>query len=103
LTLSSRSIKDNLPAIEGLRRSEVVHNICVGAILQLSELGQLGRGDLEGLDEVDPADHLHAARGGEGARVGAEGGVFHIGYEGRDLFQHDSYLFYKKVTNYRKC
>ena len=89
MTLCSRSIKDNLPAIEVLRRSEVVHNICVGAILQLSELGQLGRGDLEGLDEVDPVDHLHAARGGEGARVGAEDCVLHLSYQVSDLWQNN--------------
>ena len=66
-------------------RSEVVHNILIGAILQHSELGQLGRGDGDGLEEVDPVDDLHAARGGEGARVGAEGGVLHISYEVSDL------------------
>ena len=89
MTLCSRSIKDNLPVIEVLRRSEVVHNICVGAVLQLSEFGQLSRGDLEGLDEVDPVDHLHAARGGEGARVGAECCVLHLSYQVSDLLQNN--------------
>ena len=42
-------------------------------ILQSPEKGQLLGGDLDRLDEVDPVDNLHAARGGEGARVVAVG------------------------------
>ena len=52
-------------------RSEVVHNISILPILQGSERIQLLGGDLDRLDEVDPADDLHAAWGGEGAGVAA--------------------------------
>ena len=57
-------------------RSEVVHNISILPIFQGSECLQLLSGDLDRLDEVDPVDNLHAARGGEGAGVAAVlGGV----------------------------
>ena len=75
------SIEDHLSVIEGLYRSIVVHNILVGPVLQSSELGELGRGDGDWLDEVDPVHYLHAPRGGQGARVGAEGCVLHISYQ----------------------
>ena len=84
-SLCSRPIENNLPAIQWLDRSEVVHNILVGPVLQHPELGQLGRGDGDGLEEVDPVDDLHAAGGGQGARVGAEGSVLHVSYQVCDL------------------
>ena len=102
-SLCSRPIENNLPAIQWLDRSEVVHNILVGPVLQHPELGQLGRGDGDGLEEVDPVDDLHAAGGGQGARVGAEGGVFHISYEGWYLYQNNNCIVYKIYKIYRKC
>ena len=84
-TNCSRFIKGNFPAIESLRRPEVVHKMhgWFIVVIQNSKLCHLGFGDLEGLDEVDPDDNLFTARGGKGARVGAVDSVFPISFPGR--------------------
>ena len=58
-------------AIERLWRSEVVNNVLVIGVVQQSELPQLGPGDLQRREEVDPLHGLGAGRCGEGPLVGA--------------------------------
>ena len=64
----------NHSAIERLRRSVVVHNVVTEHIVQRSEHGQLGGGDVVGGEEVDPVDNLVTARSGEGPVVRAVDG-----------------------------
>ena len=62
-------IEGDSSTIERLYGSEVVHNIMFFSILESPELFQLLGGDLDGVQEVDPVDNLHAAGGGQGASI----------------------------------
>ena len=58
LFFSSCSIEFDHSAVERLGRSEVVNNVLVIGVVQQSELPQLGPGDLQRREEVDPLHHL---------------------------------------------
>jgi hypothetical protein len=87
VSIFSNSIEGDRSSIKRLYRPEVVHDILFFPILQSPEKGQLLGRDLDRLDEVDPVDNFHAARCGEGARVGAVLGGFSRGKGGHTRYK----------------
>ena len=63
------TIKLNHSSIQGLGRSEVVHNVLAMGVHHGSELVELVLRDLERSEEVDPLHHLVTGWGGQRSLV----------------------------------
>ena len=74
-------------SIERLWWSEIIDNVLHLVVVQHPELLQLGPGDLQRREEVDPLDDLVTPRSGEGAVIGAVGGGGSPSYRGHPRHQ----------------